>query len=61
MWSEERVREYTREKIDKYFYETPSSIVLKSNTFENTGWRFDKMRSVVEQEIQVYKQKLKIK
>lgn len=58
-WTEEMVRDFTRKCVDRYYYETPSMIVLKTNTYGETGWRFDKMRSVVENEIQLYKQKLK--
>ena len=61
MWTEEEVRDYTRKQVDKHFYISASTVVLRSNYIAETGWRFEKMRSIVDHEIQVYKQLLKKK
>lgn len=55
MWTEEKVKEFTRERIDKDYFSTASSIVLISYYYDS-GWRFDKMRAFVEQQIQIIKQ-----
>ena len=57
-WSEEQVKHYVALCIEKEFYSTPSSIVLKSYYLGCT-WRFDKMRAFVADEIQLLKQRLK--
>jgi len=57
-WTEDAVKWYTHKCVDEYHHITPSAVVLKSNywAMHPTGWRFDKMRSFVEQEIKIYKQ-----
>ena len=67
MWSEEKVREWARRCIDRFYFDTPGTIASKSfytsitepaGFGEESGWRFDKMRAEVEREVQRYKQRM---
>ena len=57
-WTEEQIKQWTRVCVTYYPSITPSAVVLKAHNKEETGWRFDKMRAVVEKEIKIYKQYL---
>lgn len=62
MWTDQKLKEFTRECIDKYSASSPSSIVLKSYYMGNSTTkdeRFQQQRSMVEQEISIYKQGLR--
>jgi len=60
MWTEDKLKEFTRECVDKYPH-SPSAIVLKSFYLGNDTTkdiRFEHQRAIVEREIQIYKQKI---
>lgn len=60
MWSDEELKQYTRDCIQKYPH-TPSGIVLKSYYVGNDTIkgevRFRQQRAIVEREIQIFSQK----
>jgi hypothetical protein len=64
-WTLENFKQYIREKVDEYYYVTPSMVVLKSfyvieveKSKEVTVRMFDWLLSIAEQEIKTYKSKL---
>lgn len=56
MKTEEEVKELVHEMFDKGF-KNPSAITAISY-YKGFDWRFDKLRSFIEQEIKIYSQQL---
>ena len=56
MWTDEQVKVFTHKRVDA-LCTNPSAIALGSY-YEGCDWRFDKLRSFVEQEIKNYTQHL---
>lgn len=64
-WNIEDLKKFTREKVDKCYHVSPSAIVLMSfyigeidKPKEITIRMFDWLRSIVEQDINIYKSHL---
>lgn len=55
IWSEEQIKQYTRDSIRLHFYDTASVIAGRSYYF-GCDWRYEKLRAIIAQEIQVFKQ-----